>query len=757
MATYIPNATQTTEPVESRTVESAALEFRTLKSSINTRIADLANELSDEEAARIAADTAETTARIAGDANLQTQNNSQDVRLTAIENALLSIGEGGLPGTVYVQRLSGTGAQTVFTLNAAPQSGNVVDIYINGIYQNKDTFTVAGADITFSEAPPAGTDNIEVQVTVTIALGETDASLVSYHDESVEQALDTRLPEIASYAALRAYSGPRTDFYVQCHTTKLDGGAGIFRVDSADTTSADNGGTVLMDASGRRWKREYSGAVNVKWFGAIADSATYTNVGTNSSAAFQAAINAALAIGRDVYVPAGRYHAYALTWGLPITWQTETGGVVGKGIRLIGDNRQTSIIYTNGNDFMDVRTSKVFAASRTAVISKVVAGAPSGKFVWSSATTEETGLARPRVICVDLDDVEFSRFDIGVDSDGFWGSKVLRCKGYFNRIGLNVDRVYNVEVTGNDWLCKTAVACPSEPTAFLYDSNHHSVGTYGDIFGVDETTLDVVLGNATITNNYFEYYGTTDRPGTTIWRFAAETGYGFDVAHNHINVSTKTCTLRKMRRVSGVDSRFLCHGSFHQNRVLAPSMTRYWQDELTTNAYMYFRDDIACTLAGSKLRPTNMQRLTATKTNISYIKGTTEPTPSVVGFNTYQVAGDVNMIPASGALVLQRGVYDVTVTARGYCTPATAGAWKEMFLRLTASGVHHDFKIVGAASGAADFQTRTLRLYVAFESTFTPTYLFPVTPDTGDEFTISQLTVSVEPVSVFTAKFFDQA
>ena len=31
MATYVPNANQTTEPVESQTVESAALEFRTLK------------------------------------------------------------------------------------------------------------------------------------------------------------------------------------------------------------------------------------------------------------------------------------------------------------------------------------------------------------------------------------------------------------------------------------------------------------------------------------------------------------------------------------------------------------------------------------------------------------------------------------------------------------------------------------------------------------------------------------------------------
>ena len=35
MPSYVPNATQTTEPVESRTVESAALEFRTLKTRVN--------------------------------------------------------------------------------------------------------------------------------------------------------------------------------------------------------------------------------------------------------------------------------------------------------------------------------------------------------------------------------------------------------------------------------------------------------------------------------------------------------------------------------------------------------------------------------------------------------------------------------------------------------------------------------------------------------------------------------------------------
>lgn len=158
MATYIPNATQTTEPVESRTVESAALEFRTLKTSVLAQVAAVQAEVDVDEA------------------NLA----AVDLRVVAIENSLLTIGEGGLPGTVYVQRLSGTGAQTVFTLTATPATSNLVDVYVQGIYQNHNTFTVVGDQLTFSEAPLAGIENIEVQVSVTLALGGTDASLVTY-------------------------------------------------------------------------------------------------------------------------------------------------------------------------------------------------------------------------------------------------------------------------------------------------------------------------------------------------------------------------------------------------------------------------------------------------------------------------------------------------------------------------------------------------------------------------------------------------
>lgn len=61
-----------------------------------------------------------------------------------------------------VVNFTGTGAQTAFVLPVAPQSANLINVFINGVYQFKNTYSVSGATLTFSEAPPT-TSKIEVQ------------------------------------------------------------------------------------------------------------------------------------------------------------------------------------------------------------------------------------------------------------------------------------------------------------------------------------------------------------------------------------------------------------------------------------------------------------------------------------------------------------------------------------------------------------------------------------------------------------------
>lgn len=101
---------------------------------------------------------------------------------------------------------------------------------------------------------------------------------------------------LANISALRAATMaalPASLVYVTGYYAGADGGEGPFWL-SADTTSADNGGTIIVDASGRRWYRETgSSPYSVIWFGAKGDSTT------DDFTAIQAAIHT----GKQVYLP----------------------------------------------------------------------------------------------------------------------------------------------------------------------------------------------------------------------------------------------------------------------------------------------------------------------------------------------------------------------------------------------------------------------------------------------------------------------
>lgn len=169
-----------------------------------------------------------------------------DLYFNTADNALRAYsGTGwvsGTAGTMNVQRFSGDGSDTTFSLSSAPAGENNTQIYISGVYQQKDTYSLSGTTITFSSAPPSGADNIEVVTISTLALGETDASLVSF----------------------------------------LQAGAGSVE---------------------RTVQAELRDRVSVKQFGAIGNWNNSAGTGADDTAAFQAAIAYAAANNKAVYVP----------------------------------------------------------------------------------------------------------------------------------------------------------------------------------------------------------------------------------------------------------------------------------------------------------------------------------------------------------------------------------------------------------------------------------------------------------------------
>lgn len=83
-------------------------------------------------------------------------NDSTDALIATYDNV------SGIGAASYqVQNFTGNAVTTVFTLSAASFGENYTFVYINGVYQNKNTYDVSGTTLTFSEAPP-NTSKIEV-------------------------------------------------------------------------------------------------------------------------------------------------------------------------------------------------------------------------------------------------------------------------------------------------------------------------------------------------------------------------------------------------------------------------------------------------------------------------------------------------------------------------------------------------------------------------------------------------------------------
>jgi len=78
---------------------------------------------------------------VGSDYSIQALDSNGSVIYTSLNGNLLT---GSLAANA-----TGNGVQTIFPVSSVPSA-----IYINGVYQNQNTYTVASGNVTFSEAPP---------------------------------------------------------------------------------------------------------------------------------------------------------------------------------------------------------------------------------------------------------------------------------------------------------------------------------------------------------------------------------------------------------------------------------------------------------------------------------------------------------------------------------------------------------------------------------------------------------------------------
>lgn len=84
--------------------------------------------------------------------------------------AIVALQVGQPIATTSAALLSGTGARVTYTLPVSVNDKTNTQVYINGVYQQKASYSVSGLDLVFSEAPPAGTNNIEVVIIAPAAI-----------------------------------------------------------------------------------------------------------------------------------------------------------------------------------------------------------------------------------------------------------------------------------------------------------------------------------------------------------------------------------------------------------------------------------------------------------------------------------------------------------------------------------------------------------------------------------------------------------
>ena len=105
-----------------------------------------------------------------------------------------------MSASVVQNDFTGNGVQVAFVLSASPSTKLATSVFINGVYQEKDSYTLAGNTITFSIAPPLNS-SIEIMTNETGVINSGNATAISYTASftgATAQTVQTKLEQYVS-------------------------------------------------------------------------------------------------------------------------------------------------------------------------------------------------------------------------------------------------------------------------------------------------------------------------------------------------------------------------------------------------------------------------------------------------------------------------------------------------------------------------------------------------------------------------------
>lgn len=87
-----------------------------------------------------------------------------------------------LAGTVQVDTFTGDGSDTTFDLTTTISSENNTQVYLDGVYQSKDNYSISGTTINFSTAPA---NNVAIEVVHLLPSGDVSINAIDSSDDAI--------------------------------------------------------------------------------------------------------------------------------------------------------------------------------------------------------------------------------------------------------------------------------------------------------------------------------------------------------------------------------------------------------------------------------------------------------------------------------------------------------------------------------------------------------------------------------------------
>jgi hypothetical protein len=138
--------------------------------------------------------------------------NTSSLRLNGV---LVSAGDTAVTSSIMSSDVfTGNGSTTVYTLSFAPFIKDNTQIYIDGVYQNKITYSTSGNTLTFTEAPPLNSAIEVMTARILTDVGTADAGAVTYTQGgsgSVQTTVQAKLQESVSVKDFGATGDGVTD------------------------------------------------------------------------------------------------------------------------------------------------------------------------------------------------------------------------------------------------------------------------------------------------------------------------------------------------------------------------------------------------------------------------------------------------------------------------------------------------------------------------------------------------------------------